>query len=73
MATHLKKGDKIKGEKIICNARKVSGPDILPKTNHHKTQQVVLKNNAECVVEKETKHNTKKIVKRRNYSFQLFC
>ena len=55
MGTCLKKG-----EKIICNARKVTGPDTLPKTNRHKTQQVVLKNNAECVIEKETKHNTKK-------------
>lgn len=59
MATYLKKGDKIKGGKIICNARKISGPDTLPKTNRHKTQQVVLKNNAEWVIEKETKHNTK--------------
>lgn len=55
----MKKGDKIKGEKIIYNARKVSGPDTLPKTNRHKTQQVVLKNNAECRIEIETKHNTK--------------
>ena len=59
MGTYMKKGDRIKGEKIICNARKVSGPDTLPKTNRHKTQQVVLKNNAECVIEKETRHNTK--------------
>lgn len=41
MGTYLKKGDKIKGENIICNARKVSEPDTLPKTNRHKTQQVV--------------------------------
>lgn len=36
-----------KGEKIICNARKVTGLETLPKTNRHKTQQVVLRNNAE--------------------------
>ena len=59
MGIYLKKGDTIKGEKIICNSRKVSGPNTLPKTNRHKTQQVVLKNNAECCIEIETKHNTK--------------
>ncbi len=33
---------------------------LFPKTNRHKTQQVVLKNNAECRIEIETKHNTKR-------------
>lgn len=59
MGIYIKKGDKLKGEKIICNARKISGPETLPKTNCHKCQQIVLRNNAECIIEKETKHKTK--------------
>lgn len=59
MRTYLKKGDKVKGEKITCYARKISGPDTLPKTNRHKTQRIILKNNAECIIDKESKHNTK--------------
>ena len=59
MATYLKKGDKIKGEKIRCEARKIKSVKPSPKTARHKTQRVILKNNAECEIEKETKHNTK--------------
>lgn len=58
MAIHLTKGDKIKGEKIYCEARKVNILKPSPKTNRHKTQRVMLRNNAECVIEKETSHNT---------------
>ena len=59
MATHLKKGDRIKGEKIYCKARKVNPLKPSPKTGRHKIQRMMLRNNAECVIEKETKHHTK--------------
>lgn len=59
MTTYFKKGDKIKGEKIKCEARKISAPRPVNKSGRHKTQQIDLKNNAECIIEKETKHNTK--------------
>ena len=58
MATYVKKGDKIKGEKIKCEARKISRPKPVNKSGRHKTQQIDLKNNAECVIEKETKHQS---------------
>ena len=60
MATYLKKGDKIKGDKIKCEARKISTPRPVHKSGRHKTQQIDLRDNAECIIEKETKHNTKK-------------
>lgn len=58
MATYVKKGDRIKGEKIKCEARKVSRPKLVNKSGRHKTQQIDLKNNAECIIEKETKHQS---------------
>ena len=59
MVTQLSKGDKIKGEKIRGEARKIKILKPSPKTSRHKTQRGLLKNNAECVIEIETKHNTK--------------
>ena len=59
MATYLKKGDRLKGEKIYCESRKVNPLKPSPKTGRHKIQRLMLRNNAECVIEKETKHKTK--------------
>lgn len=57
MATYVKKGDKIKGERIPCEARKISNPIPIPKSGRHKTQQIILKNNAEWEIKKESKHH----------------
>ena len=59
----MKKGDRLKGEKIICEARKIKLLKAAPKTSRHKTQRAILKNNAECKIEIETKHNTKDLKK----------
>lgn len=56
MAVHVKKGDKIKGDRIQCEARKISNPISIPKSGRHKTQQIILRNNAECEIKKESKH-----------------
>jgi acyl-coenzyme A synthetase/AMP-(fatty) acid ligase len=58
MSTNLKKGDKIKGENIRGEARKIKVLKQAPKTSRHKIQRVLLRNNAECEIEIETKHNT---------------
>jgi hypothetical protein len=60
MATYIKKGDKIKGDKIQCEARKISNPVPIPKSGRHKSQQILLKNNAECEIRKESKHSNRK-------------
>ena len=60
MATFLEKGDKLKGEKIRCEARKIKKIKPSPKTGRRKIQRAILKNNAECEIEIETKHKTKK-------------
>ncbi len=59
MTTNFNKGDRIKGEKIRCEARKIKLLKPSPKTSRHKTQRAILKNNAECEIEIETKHKTK--------------
>ena len=59
MTTNLNKGDKLKGEKIRCEARKIKLLKPSPKTSRHKTQRAILKNNAECEIEIETKHKTR--------------
>ena len=59
MTLNMKKGDKIKGEKIRCEARKIKLIKTCPKTSRHKTQRAILRNNAECEIEIETKHHTK--------------
>ena len=61
MTTYVKKGDKIKGDGIQCEARKISNPMPVPKSGRHKTQQIILKNNAECEITKESKHLVSKI------------
>lgn len=47
-----------KEKKIRCEARKINALKPGPKTSRHKIQQVILRNNAECEIEIETKHNT---------------
>ena len=59
MTTNLNKGDKLKGEKIRYKARKIKLLKPSPKTSGHKTQRAILKNNAECEIEIETKRKTK--------------
>ena len=56
MATYVKKGDRIKGDRIQCKARKISDPIPIPKSGRHKAQQIILRNNAECEIKKESKH-----------------
>lgn len=59
MAVYVKKGDRIKGDRIQCEARKISDPILIPKSGRHKSQQIILRNNAECEIKKESKHLVK--------------
>ncbi|WP_298501757.1 hypothetical protein [uncultured Methanobrevibacter sp.] len=60
MTTYTKKGDKLKGNKIKCEARKISNPRPVNKSGRHKTQQIDLRDHAECIIEKESKYIAKK-------------
>lgn len=48
-------GDAIKGDKILCEARKVSKPKVVAATGRHSAQQLVLWENAFAVIEKKTR------------------
>ncbi|MDO8647458.1 MAG: hypothetical protein Q7R70_03510 [Candidatus Diapherotrites archaeon] len=46
-------GDCLKGDRIAAEARKLSRPRIVAKTGRHQAQQIVLWENAFCVIEKK--------------------
>ena len=60
MPTYTKKGDMIIGNKIFCEARKISDITIINKSGRHKAQRITLKDNAFCVIEKEVKFKGRK-------------
>ncbi|MCL2157753.1 MAG: hypothetical protein FWH54_07005 [Methanobrevibacter sp.] len=59
MPIYVKKGDGIRGDKIIAESRKISNVQIIAKSGRHKAQRIVLKDNATCVIDKETKISKK--------------
>ena len=53
--TYTQKGDTLKGDKIVAEARKISDPVIIVKSGRHKAQRVILKDNALCRIAKKYK------------------
>lgn len=60
MGIYTKKGDRLRGRTIECNARKITKPKKTHKTGRHKTQTLVLHDNVECEIKKELSHYGKK-------------
>ena len=52
---YTKKGDTLKGDKIVAEARKISDPVVIVKSGRHKSQRVILKDNALCRIAKKYK------------------
>lgn len=59
MGIHIKKGEKLRANKLECNARKISRKRKTNKTGRHKTQTITLIDNVECEITKELKHYRK--------------
>lgn len=59
MGVHVKKGEKLRANKVECNARKISRKRKTNKTGRHKTQTITLIDNVECEITKELKHYRK--------------
>ena len=55
MTTLDNEEDKLIGDKIVCEARKVIGPDLINKSGRHKSQRVTLKDNARCIIIKKAR------------------
>ncbi|MEN4006619.1 MAG: hypothetical protein PQ975_12355 [Methanobacterium sp.] len=45
----------IKGDRIVCEARKISQTKVIVRSGRHKAQKVVLRDNAVCIIVKELK------------------
>ena len=56
MAVYTSKGDAIKGERIICTARKVTKPELIKGSSAHRLNRLKLsgrgKTPAFCVIDK---------------------
>ena len=59
MPIYVKKGDGIRGDKIIVESRKISNVQIIAKFGRRIAQRIVLKDNATSVIDKETKISKK--------------
>ena len=59
MVIHIKKCDKLRANKVECNARKISRKKKTNKTGRHKIQSITLTDNVECEIIKELKHYKK--------------
>ena len=46
-------GDSIHGHRIIAEARKVSDPVVIVKSGRHKTQRIILIENAFAIIDKK--------------------
>ncbi len=49
------RGTVIKGDRIVCEARKISQTKVIVRSDRHKAQKVVLRDNAMCIIVKELK------------------
>ena len=53
MPVYYKKGDAIKGERVIAKTRKVGKIDIIRMSNKHRGKQIMLEKLAYCVIDRE--------------------
>ena len=52
---YIEPGSAIRGDKIIGKARDISDKSIITDSSRHRAQQVILKRNAYCVIDKPLK------------------
>ena len=60
MSIYTKQGTIIKGNRIVCEARKISKIQLINKSGQHKAQRITLKDNAECIIVKPLQMASKK-------------
>ncbi|WP_406533436.1 hypothetical protein [Methanobrevibacter sp.] len=59
MTTLYELNDKLKGDKIVCEARYVDKPKVISNSGRHKIQRVTLKDNVTCTVIKKARFVTR--------------
>jgi len=53
MTTYYEEGTAVKGDLLVGEARKISRPKIIPKRGRYKAIQIILQENAFCVIRKK--------------------
>jgi len=53
MSNYTKEGTTIEGDRIVGEARKISDPVTIVKTGRHKSQRIILKDDAMCRIAKK--------------------
>jgi len=53
MRVYYEEGDAVKGDQLVAEARDIGKPGVTVKTGRHKARQVVLWENAFCVIRKK--------------------
>jgi hypothetical protein len=53
--TYIKEGTTINGDTIVGEARKISDLHVIVKSGRHKSQRIILKDNAMCRIAKKYK------------------
>ncbi len=53
MNTHYEEGDALKADLIVAEARKISKPKLVIGSSRHRAQQIILEENAFCMVRKK--------------------
>ena len=52
---YTNEGTIIKGDRITCEARKISDIQVIAKSGRHKAQRIILRDNAMCLIDKKLK------------------
>ena len=55
MTIYKKQGDGLIGNKIICEARQISSIKVINKSERHKSQRIILRDNTQCIIDRELK------------------
>ena len=55
MTIYKNQGDSLIGNKIICEARQISSIKVINKSGRHKSQRIILRDNAQCIIDRELK------------------
>lgn len=53
MGTYVRKGDALKADKIVGQAREVQGPTVIQMSGGHRGRRVSFNRDAYCVIERE--------------------
>jgi len=52
LTIHYEEGDSLKADLIVAEARKTSKPKLIIGSSRHRAQQIILEENAFCIIRK---------------------